>query len=150
MLFFSAPCGFGKTVAADALLSGHAVLRLSGDDPALSLDALPEDWEILLAAPPGGSTGGGGSSSGSSTVKTETTKSDDGSITKTEMKKDGTVIETTGKVKTDKNGQTEAKTALSSKAVENGITTSVGGGRFNPTATCTGAQIAAFLARSMK
>ena len=35
-------------------------------------------------------------------------------------------------------------------AVENGITTGVGGGRFNPTATCTRAQIAAFLARSMK
>ena len=37
----------------------------------------------------------GGSSSGSSTVKTETTKNDDGSTTKTETKKDGTVIETT-------------------------------------------------------
>ena len=37
----------------------------------------------------------GGSSSGSSTVKTETTKNDDGSVTKTETKKDGTVIETT-------------------------------------------------------
>ena len=37
----------------------------------------------------------GSSSSGSSTVKTETTKNDDGSTTKTETKKDGTVIETT-------------------------------------------------------
>ena len=35
-------------------------------------------------------------------------------------------------------------------AVENGITTGVGGGRFDPTATCTRAQIAAFLTRSMK
>ena len=35
-------------------------------------------------------------------------------------------------------------------AVESGITTGVGGGRFDPTATCTRAQIAAFLARSMK
>ena len=35
-------------------------------------------------------------------------------------------------------------------AVENGITTGVGNGRFDPTATCTRAQIAAFLARSMK
>ena len=89
----------------------------------------------------------GGSSSGSSTVKTETTKNDDGSTTKTETKKDGTVIETTtgkdgsvtktetkkdgssvtenkaadgstGTVKTDKHGQTEAKTALSNKAIE--------------------------------
>ena len=35
-------------------------------------------------------------------------------------------------------------------AVENGITTGVGGGHFDPTATCTRALIAAFLARSMK
>ena len=35
-------------------------------------------------------------------------------------------------------------------AIENGITTGVGRGRFHPTATCTRAQIAAFLARSMK
>lgn len=35
-------------------------------------------------------------------------------------------------------------------AVESGITTGVGNGKFDPTATCTRAQIAAFLARSMK
>ena len=35
-------------------------------------------------------------------------------------------------------------------AVENGITTGVGNGKFDPNATCTRAQIAAFLARSMK
>ena len=35
-------------------------------------------------------------------------------------------------------------------AVENGITTGVGGGKFDPNGTCTRAQIAAFLARSMK
>ena len=96
--------------------------------------------------------GDGGSSSdrdtsSSGTVKTETTKNNDGSVTKTETKKDGTKVETTtgkngsvsktetkkdgssvtenkaadgstGTVKTDKNGQTEAKTALSNKAVE--------------------------------
>lgn len=100
-----------------------------------------------------GSSGGGGSSSSdrdtssSGTVKTETTKNNDGSVTKTETKKDGTKVETTtgkdgsvsktttnpngssvtenkaadgstGTVKTDKNGQIEAKTALSNKAVE--------------------------------
>ena len=98
------------------------------------------------------SSGGGGSSSdrdtsSSGTVKTETTKNNDGSVTKTETKKDGTKVETTtgkdgsvsktttnpngssvtetkaadgstGTVKTDKNGQTEAKTVLSNKAVE--------------------------------
>lgn len=94
----------------------------------------------------------GGSSSdrdtsSSGTVKTETTKNNDGSVTKTETKKDGTKVETTtgkdgsvsktttnpngssvtetkaangstGTVKTDKNGQTTAETALSSKAIE--------------------------------
>ena len=35
-------------------------------------------------------------------------------------------------------------------AIENGITTGVGNGKFDPNATCTRAQIAAFLARSMK
>ena len=92
----------------------------------------------------GSSSGGGGSSSAS---KTSTTTNADGSVTKTEIKADGTVIATTtakdgsvtrietkpdgssvtqrtladgstGTVKTDKNGQTEAKTALSSKAIE--------------------------------
>ena len=94
----------------------------------------------------------GGSSSdrdtsSSGTVKTETTKNNDGSVTKTETKKDGTKVETTtGKdgsvsktttnpngssvtetkaadgstatVKTDKNGQTTAETKVSAKAVE--------------------------------
>ena len=32
-------------------------------------------------------------------------------------------------------------------AVENGITTGVGGGKFDPTGACTRAQIAAFLTR---
>ena len=92
------------------------------------------------------SSGGGGSSSGS-TVKTDTVTNPDGSVTKTETKKDGTVIETTtgkggslsktetkkdgssvtetkaadgstGTVKTDKNGNTEAETKVSAKAVE--------------------------------
>ena len=35
-------------------------------------------------------------------------------------------------------------------AVENGVTTGVGNGKFDPNATCTRGQIAAFLARSMK
>ena len=99
------------------------------------------------------SSGGGGSSSdrdtsSSGTVKTETTKNNDGSVTKTETKKDGTKVETTtgkdgsvtqtttnpngssvtetkaadgstGTVKTDKHGQTTAETTLSNKAIEN-------------------------------
>ena len=88
--------------------------------------------------------GGGGSSSAS---KTSTTTNADGSVTKTETKSDGTVVETTtgkdgsvtrietkpdgssvtqrtladgstGTVKTDKHGQTTAETDLSIKAIE--------------------------------
>ena len=109
----------------------------------------------------GGSSGGssGSSSSGGSSssdrdssdsnpvVKTETKNNPDGSTTKTETRRDGSVTQTTtgkdgstsktetkkdgssvtenkaadgstGTVKTDKNGQTEAKIALSSKAIE--------------------------------
>ena len=88
---------------------------------------------------------GGGSSSGS-TVKTDTVTNPDGSVTKTETKSDGTVVETTtgkdgsttktetkkdgssvteskdaagstGTVKTDKHGQTTASAKISDKAV---------------------------------
>ena len=109
-----------------------------------------EGTVILYSVSTGG--GGGGSSSdrdtsSSDTVKTETTKNNDGSVTKTETKKDGTKVETTtgkdgstvktttnpngssvtetkaadgstGTVKTDKNGNTEAETKVSAKAVE--------------------------------
>ena len=100
----------------------------------------------------GGSSGGGSSSDRDSSdsnpiIKTETKNNADGSTTKTETRKDGTVTQTTtakdgstsktetkkdgssvtenkaadgstGTVKTDKHGQTEAKTALSNKAIE--------------------------------
>ena len=48
VLFVSAPCGFGKSTLADALLEGRSVLRLSAGVPDFSLDALPEAWDILL------------------------------------------------------------------------------------------------------
>ena len=48
ILFFSAPCGFGKTALAETLLSGQKVLRCSAADPEFSLSTLPEDWDILL------------------------------------------------------------------------------------------------------
>ena len=93
------------------------------------------------------SSGGGGGGSSSSASKTSTTTNADGSVTKTETKSDGTVVETTtgkdgsttktetkkdgssvteakaadgstGTVKTDKHGQTTAETTLSSKAIE--------------------------------
>ena len=56
---------------------------------------------------------------------TQTTTGKDGAVSKTETKKDGSSVTenkaadgSTGTVKTDKNGQTEAKTALSNKAIE--------------------------------
>ena len=47
-LFFSAPCGFGKTAVAEALLSGREVLRLSADSADFSLPLAEADWQILL------------------------------------------------------------------------------------------------------
>ena len=56
---------------------------------------------------------------------TQTTTGKDGGVSKTETKKDGSSVTenkaadgSTGTVKTDKNGQTEAKTVLSDKAIE--------------------------------
>ena len=48
VLFFSAPCGFGKTAVAEALLSGQEVSRLSVG--SADLRSPPEDggWRILL------------------------------------------------------------------------------------------------------
>ena len=48
VLFFSAPCGFGKTVLADALLRGRNVLRQSAADPDCAIPPSAKDWDILL------------------------------------------------------------------------------------------------------
>ena len=48
ILFFSAPCGFGKTALANALLRGHRTLRLYADAPDFTLRTLPENWDVLL------------------------------------------------------------------------------------------------------
>ena len=48
ILFFSAPCGFGKTAVAHALLSGEKVLRLSAEMPDFSPEHLQGDWNVLL------------------------------------------------------------------------------------------------------
>ncbi len=48
VIFFSAPCGFGKTVVADALLRGRRVLRLSAGTPDCAIPAPAPDWDILL------------------------------------------------------------------------------------------------------
>ena len=95
----------------------------------------------------GSSSGGSGSYDSNPVIKTETKNNADGSTTKTETRKDGSVTQTTtgkdgsvsktetkkdgrsvtenkaadgstGTVKTDKNGQTEANAKVSAKAVE--------------------------------
>ena len=48
ILFFSAPCGFGKTVVANALLRKWRTLCLRADAADFSLQALPDEWDILL------------------------------------------------------------------------------------------------------
>ena len=110
-----------------------------------------KDWTIDVSAanqPVSSSGGGGGKSDRPGTVKTDTVTNPDGSVTKTETKSDGTVVETTtgkdgsvsktetkkdgssvtetkaadgstGTVKTDKNGKSEASAKLSNKAIEN-------------------------------
>ena len=48
VLFFSAPCGFGKTAVAEALLSSREVLRLPADSVGSKLPSAEADWQILL------------------------------------------------------------------------------------------------------
>lgn len=48
VLFFSAPCGFGKTCVADALTEGKSVLRLSAADPDFAVPSKAGSWRILL------------------------------------------------------------------------------------------------------
>ena len=48
VLFFSAPCGFGKTAVAEALLSSREALRLPADSAGSKLPSAEADWQILL------------------------------------------------------------------------------------------------------
>ena len=48
VLFFSAPCGFGKTVLADALLRGRKVLRQNAGEPDCAISSPAQDWDVLL------------------------------------------------------------------------------------------------------
>lgn len=48
ILFFSAPCGFGKTAIADALLSGQNIQRMSAGDDDFSLSTLEGESDIVL------------------------------------------------------------------------------------------------------
>lgn len=48
IVFFSAPCGFGKTTTAHALLRGRRVCRGETGKIGLSVFKGPEAWEVLL------------------------------------------------------------------------------------------------------
>ena len=48
ILFFSAPCGFGKTCVATALLKGRRVLQCSAEEDDLTAIAADASWDILL------------------------------------------------------------------------------------------------------
>lgn len=145
--------------APDLTKTGEAAkITASGASVGENYEITYVDGKLTVTSRPssggGGSSssgGGGGSSSSdkpsASTGKTETTTNPDGSVTKTEIKSDGTVTETTtnkdgsttktetkpdgssktevkdasgstGTVKTDKNGHATAETTLSSKAVD--------------------------------
>ena len=52
VLFFSAPCGFGKTVLADALLRGRNVLRRNAGDADCAVPSPAQGWDILLVDDP--------------------------------------------------------------------------------------------------
>ena len=133
----------GKELPASTQVQANAEYTWSFT-PADAANYNGAPGSVTLYAVSSGGGGGGGSSSAS---KTSTTTNADGSVTKTETKSDGTVVETTtgkdgsttktetkkdgssvteskaadgstGTVKTDKNGQTTAETALSSKAIE--------------------------------
>lgn len=48
ILLLSAPCGFGKSTVADALLQGRHICRLQAGAPGFSIPARCGSWEVLL------------------------------------------------------------------------------------------------------
>ena len=149
------PAGKIVWMENDATLSGDTKVVANKEykwvfTPNDTVNYEPLSGTVVLytkSAPVTPSQPGGGSISGSGTVKTDTVTNPDGSVTKTETKRDGTVIETTtgkdgsvsktttnpngssvtetkaadgskGTVKTDERGLTTAQTTLSSKAIE--------------------------------
>ena len=46
--FFSAPCGFGKTTTAQALVEGRKVCYLSASDPGFALPPQENGWNTLI------------------------------------------------------------------------------------------------------
>lgn len=48
IILFSAPCGFGKTTMAKALLSGHTLYQLNGIDAEFLSEDIPNNCNVIL------------------------------------------------------------------------------------------------------
>ena len=48
IVFFSAPCGFGKTTTAEALVEGKKVKKLSAETADFKIPEVDGTWDILL------------------------------------------------------------------------------------------------------
>lgn len=63
VIFFSAPCGFGKTTTAWALLEGKKVYFTAAGEPGFRLPLLPGDVGRAAAGPAAKPAGGGAEAS---------------------------------------------------------------------------------------
>ena len=48
VIFLSAPCGFGKTTTAEAMLAGRRIVRVDAEQQPLALPDPSDRWEVLL------------------------------------------------------------------------------------------------------
>ena len=48
VIFFSAPCGFGKSTAATALLSNHKTCVFSAEDPEFLHEPVPKNVDAIV------------------------------------------------------------------------------------------------------
>lgn len=51
VIFFSAPCGFGKSTAATALLSNHKTCVFSAEDPEFLREPVPKNVDAIGSIP---------------------------------------------------------------------------------------------------
>lgn len=61
VIFFSAPCGFGKSTTAEYLLSGRKISRVDAGQQPLALPDPGDRWEILLLGSLSAASGRAGS-----------------------------------------------------------------------------------------
>lgn len=48
VIFFSAPCGFGKSTAATALLGNHKTCVFSAEDPEFLREPVPKNVDAIV------------------------------------------------------------------------------------------------------